>query len=235
LRGTDPRRPDAGLGDFCDQLSFASRGQYFLGVTEREFWNDAYRYDPVHASVPDHIITTETTGLTPGTALDIGCGTGGNTLALAGQGWNVTGIDFSDQAVFLAERAVWRAGVTARFEVVDATDWSSLHTYDLVLSTYSLPAGGHAVTFIRNACKAVAPGGTILIAEWNTTMAAIWGFRECELHTPDGIAEAMNGFTIEIQEVRRIESFFPDDDPRASHGSWAEIAVVRARRDGASS
>lgn len=199
-------------------------------MTEREFWNDAYRYNPEHAAVPDHIISREVSKLTPGTALDIGCGTGGNTLALAGQGWNVTGIDFSDQAVFLAERSAWKAGVTARFEVVDATDWSSLHTYDLVLSTYSLPAGGHAVTFIRNACKAVAAGGTILIAEWNTSMAPVWGFRECELHTPHGIAAAMNGFEIEIQEVRRIESFFDGDDPRATHGRWAEIAVVRARR-----
>lgn len=200
-------------------------------VTEHEFWNDAYEYNPAYTVVPDHVVVTDTRDLPPGTALDIGCGTGHNTLALASRGWNVTGIDFSEQAVFLAERAAWKAGVQARFEVIDATDWVSPNRYDLVVSTYSLPSGGRAVTFIRNACKAVLPGGTILIAEWNTSMAAVWGFRESELHTPGGIAATMNGFTTESEEVRRIENFFADDDPRATHGEWAEIAVVRARRE----
>lgn len=210
-------------------LFFFSWSQYFSDVTEREFWNDAYESDPAHTIVPDHVVLRETNHLSAGTALDMGCGSGQNILALAARGWQVTGIDFSEHAVFLAERAAWKAGVHARFKVADAIDWTSTNRYDLVVSTYSLPVGGRAVAYIRNACKAVAPGGTILIAEWNTSMAPVWGFRECTLHTPDGIAAAMPGFTIIEREVRRIETFFHPADPRAAHGPWAEIAVVRAR------
>ncbi|MCJ7511394.1 MAG: methyltransferase domain-containing protein, partial [Anaerolineales bacterium] len=40
----------------------------------------------------------------PGRALDLGCGTGTNTLALAERGWEVTAIDFSSGALRVARR-----------------------------------------------------------------------------------------------------------------------------------
>ncbi len=199
-------------------------------MTEREFWNDAYKVDPEHTVVPDHIVHDEIVSLAPGSALDIGCGTGSNTVALARQGWQVTGIDFAEEAVFLAERAAWKAGVSARFHVGDALHWTETNRYDLVVSTFALPDGGRAIAFLRNACRAVVPGGTILIVEWNTSMAKPWGFRESELFTPTGISAALEGFEIRRQEVVRVERFFTVDDPRADHGLWAEIAVVRAER-----
>jgi SAM-dependent methyltransferase len=199
-------------------------------MTDREFWDDAYHSDSTHTIVPDHVIAGEIYGLTPGRALDIGCGSGANALTLARAGWDVTGVDFSDHAVFLAERAAWNEGLSARFLVEDATSWNDGKRYDLVVCTYSLPSDGKAIACLRNAVRSVSDGGTIVIAEWNTSMASVWGFRECELFTPERIASEMNGFDIQVQEVRRIDSFFDADDPRAIHGRWAEIAVVRATR-----
>lgn len=57
--------------------------------------------------------------VTPGSALDIGCGTGDNAIWLAQQGFTVTGIDFSELAIQQAKEKAEKKTVTCRFEVMD--------------------------------------------------------------------------------------------------------------------
>jgi len=54
-------------------------------------------------------------------ALDLGCGSGGNVVYLAGRGFEATGVDFSPAAIAQARRAAAEAGVDARFLVGDVT------------------------------------------------------------------------------------------------------------------
>jgi len=60
-------------------------------------------------------------GLPPGRALDLGCGTGTNSLYLARHGWQVVGVDFAGMAIRIARRKARQAGVTADFYVADVT------------------------------------------------------------------------------------------------------------------
>lgn len=63
----------------------------------------------------------------PGRALDIGCGTGLNSIYLARHGWDVTGIDFASPAIVRARKRLRNANTTgqrplrARFLRGDAT------------------------------------------------------------------------------------------------------------------
>lgn len=57
-----------------------------------------------------------------GRALDIGCGTGGHTHALARRGWDATGVDF----VPLAIKKARARGDNASFVCADVTDLASL-------------------------------------------------------------------------------------------------------------
>ena len=64
----------------------------------------------------------------PGYALDIGCGTGTNTLYLARHGWQAIGIDFAEPAIRLANRKLRESKDltgSARFVRMDATKLAS--------------------------------------------------------------------------------------------------------------
>lgn len=57
----------------------------------------------------------------PGKALDIGCGNGANTLTLARNGWDATGVDLIDRALTKARERLTEAHVAAKIVKADAT------------------------------------------------------------------------------------------------------------------
>lgn len=59
--------------------------------------------------------------LAPGPALDIGCGTGDNSIYLADHGWQVTGVDYVQKAVDKARAKAAARDLDARFEQADVT------------------------------------------------------------------------------------------------------------------
>src|SRR5215467_1075667 len=59
--------------------------------------------------------------LSPGRALDLGCGTGANSVFLARHGFEVTGVDFSAVALAKAGRSAEAAGVRVDFVEDDLT------------------------------------------------------------------------------------------------------------------
>lgn len=68
----------------------------------------------------------------PGRGLDLASGEGRNAMWLAGEGWEMTAVDFSEVAV---ERGRERSG-RVDFVVADILDWEPEGTFDLVLIAY---------------------------------------------------------------------------------------------------
>ena len=194
------------------------------------FWNEAYEEDPNQVEVADLILDEELEGLPVGTALDLGCGAGTNALKLAERGWSVVGVDWAEHAIELARRSAQEKGLDATFYVGDTTTWEPPAKFDLVISTYALPGGEDSQRTLHTAVKALAPGGTLLVAEWDKSMSEVWNFAEDELLSPEQIVVLLPGLEIEKAEVRRLQDIFPGDDPRAQEGSSANIAFVRARK-----
>jgi SAM-dependent methyltransferase len=60
-----------------------------------------------------------------GAALDVGCGTGDNSIYLAKHGWRVTGVDYVPKAVDKARAKAVADNVDVRFEEADVTDLCS--------------------------------------------------------------------------------------------------------------
>jgi 2-polyprenyl-3-methyl-5-hydroxy-6-metoxy-1,4-benzoquinol methylase len=153
-----------------------------------------------------------------------------NALKLAERGWSVVGVDWAQDAIELATNSARQKGLDATFHVGDITTWEPCSQFDLVISTYALPGGEDSKRTLDTARRALAPGGTLLVAEWDRSMAEVWGFAEDDLLSAEEIAELLPGLEIDKAEVRQLQNVFPsDDDPRAHHGSTANVAVVRAR------
>jgi 2-polyprenyl-3-methyl-5-hydroxy-6-metoxy-1,4-benzoquinol methylase len=195
-----------------------------------QFWDDSYKEDAEHTLVPDKIVAAEIADLAPGRALDLGCGSGQNALMLAEQGWSVLGVDFSEHAVTLANAVAEQRGLDARFLVADTTAWRPDEQFELVLSTFALPGGDGNARVMSTAAAALKPGGTLLVAEWDASMAEVWHFDADELLTPEQIVAILPELDIVQAEVRHIPDMFDADDPRAYAGTSANVALVRAQK-----
>lgn len=134
---------------------------------ESPAWDERYSGEgKIWSGDPNPQLVAEVSGLTPGTALDVGCGEGGDVIWLARHGWVVTGADFSAAGLARAARHAEEAGVAERTDwwQVDARDFSAAdRTFDLVTTHFLHPPDGGMVAVARRLAEAVAPGGHLLV------------------------------------------------------------------------
>jgi cyclopropane fatty-acyl-phospholipid synthase-like methyltransferase len=130
--------------------------QYLLG---RARWDTG-------VTPPEVVEQIERGDLTPGRALDLGCGTGTNCIYLARHGWEAVGVDFSALAIRRARRKARRAGVDCRFYQADVTDLAFLTgPFDLALDIgclHSVPPEGWA-RYAAGLARLVRPGGHYML------------------------------------------------------------------------
>jgi 2-polyprenyl-3-methyl-5-hydroxy-6-metoxy-1,4-benzoquinol methylase len=75
-------------------------------------WDERYsEHAQMWSGRPNGTLLVEVVALTPGTALDVGCGEGGDAVWLAEHGWRVTGLDVSQAALTRAQTAARARGV----------------------------------------------------------------------------------------------------------------------------
>jgi SAM-dependent methyltransferase len=125
--------------------------------------------------------------LPPGSALDLGCGTGTNVIYLARNGWEATGVDFVRRAVKQARRKAGAAGVSPRLIVGDVTRLGELGNHGLVLDLgcfHTIPETRRDA-YVEGVTRVAEPGAVLLL----------FGF------APDAIRPAPKGVT--EAELRR--------------------------------
>ncbi len=81
--------------------------QRFGAAAQAAEWDARYgeRDRAMWSGRPNGRLAAEVADLTPGRALDVGCGEGADAIWLARRGWTVTAIDISDVAVGRAREA----------------------------------------------------------------------------------------------------------------------------------
>jgi SAM-dependent methyltransferase len=116
--------------------------------------------------VPPEVRALAGNGREPGRALDLGCGTGTNSIYLAQQGFTVVGVDFSGKAIELARRKARQAGVAVDFHTGDVTRLDFLNEpFEAVLDVgcfHGLDAVGRA-RYAAHLARLTRPGSTFLL------------------------------------------------------------------------
>lgn len=128
-------------------------------------WHDANDHGVARELAVNPHLAREVRNLTPGTALDAGCGQGAEAIWLANAGWQVTAVDISAEALVLASKST--AGrtpglVSVEWVEADLSIWEPDGTFDLVTTHYAHPSTSQ-LDFYERISGWVAPGGTLLI------------------------------------------------------------------------
>ncbi|KUG08098.1 class I SAM-dependent methyltransferase [Solirubrum puertoriconensis] len=147
---------------------------------ERQRWNRSLTRDTAYKfnRQPNALLMEVAKGRKPGKALDVGMGQGRNTLFLARQGWDVTGVDIADEAVAEAQAEAKRQNLRINAVVSPMESFTyGTNRYDLVAFVYEGCFEGQPEV-LANIRKALKPGG-VLVFEFFHREAGI------EMNRPD--------------------------------------------------
>jgi SAM-dependent methyltransferase len=181
-----------------------------------EFWDSLWSERDEPPTGPDDLLAAQTSTLTPGRALDIGCGAGANAVWLAERGWKVTAVDFAKAAIEQARRLAGDRGVDVEFVVADAASYKPNRDYDLITSFYIQLPPRELASMLRNSAGALSPGGTLLfVSHDRSSPPPGWTDEDLEtLTTPDGVASGLSGLEV-------LEAYVLEHDHGGAHASPA--------------
>jgi len=194
-------------------------------------WDARYsEQDALWSGRPNGRLVAEVAGLTPGRALDVGCGEGADAIWLARAGWMVTAIDISGVALDRARAAADRADAVVEWICGDALQMAlPASSFDLLSMQYpALPkAAGEAA--MRALLDTVRPGGLLLavyhdLDDEHREHMKSRGFDPADYVDADDLGQLLgDDFTVELRAVE------PRIDPPPDNPHTADV-ILRARR-----
>jgi thioredoxin reductase/SAM-dependent methyltransferase len=199
-------------------------------------WDHRYGGEQVWSGNPNGTLVAEIVGITPGRALDVGAGEGGDAIWLAEQGWKVTANDISQRALDRVANEAARRGLVVECHHSDANavDPFEREAFDLVSAQYASIPRTPDGRGVRNLLDAVAPGGTLLVVghDLEPMRTAIDTSRESRPFDPDAyvrvedVAAALadaSDWEIDVHERRARPA-------GAASSHHVDDVVLRARR-----
>ncbi|WP_019972129.1 bifunctional 2-polyprenyl-6-hydroxyphenol methylase/3-demethylubiquinol 3-O-methyltransferase UbiG [Mycobacterium sp. 141] len=161
----------------------------------REFWDSIYRRAGQAATGRVNAPLVEfASQLVPGKALDLGCGTGGDSIWLAQHGWRVVAVDVAPSALRLAADFARQLHVdeSIEFQQHDLSDSFPVGSFDLVSAQYlHSPVRFHRPEILKRAVNAVRPGGTLLIVDHGSAAPWSWKISEHQFLSPQEVLASL--------------------------------------------
>lgn len=169
--------------------------EFFARQFERQIASGDFALNPFERAALAHL---------QGEVLDLGCGLGNLTLAMAARGARVTAIDACAKAVESLQARVARLGLAVEASTADLSTWSPNRQWDGVacIGLLMFFAPEHARTALAALPGAVRPGGTAVVnalVEGSTYQEMFGGAPHC-LFAPGEIRAAFPGWTLLMDE-----------------------------------
>lgn len=126
---------------------------------DAQAWDERYAAEPEMWGPANATVVEAVERLSPGTAVDLGCGDGRHAAWLSQHGWRVQAVDFSEVAVAQARARPDADHARIEWLVGDAETWQPHAPVDLVLVAYlHLP---RLTTVLRTARTWLAAHGAL--------------------------------------------------------------------------
>jgi SAM-dependent methyltransferase len=106
--------------------------------------------------------------------LDVGCGTGATSLAMAAAGAKVTGLDVSKPMLGLARKRAAEAGLDIAFIEADASAHAFAPEYDLIFSRFGVMFFDDPIGAFANLHRALRTGGRLAFVCWRPLAENLW-------------------------------------------------------------
>jgi SAM-dependent methyltransferase len=191
----------------------------------QEFWEQHYgTRDRVWSGRVNARLAELAAALTPGRALDLGCGEGADALWLADRGWGVVAVDVSQTALQRAAADAVSRGLERRvdFQRHDLSDSFPVGTFDLVSAQYlHSPIAFDRAQVLRRAADAVVSGGLLLIADHGA--APPWARNLDHDHDFPGADEVVHSLNLDAAQWHRARV---EAAPREAVGPEGQTATV---------
>ncbi|MCK0173437.1 bifunctional 2-polyprenyl-6-hydroxyphenol methylase/3-demethylubiquinol 3-O-methyltransferase UbiG [Mycolicibacterium sp. F2034L] len=170
--------------------------------------------------------------LSPGTALDVGCGEGADAIWLARHGWRVVGVDVSETALNRAAEDAARAGVAERisFERHDLSVSLPDGQFDLASVQFlHCPYDWDRDAVLRRVAERVAPGGVFVLVDHGSAPS---GMHEGHHHHFPSVHEVLEGLALDPERWERLRVEAVEREMTGPDGQVATISdnVIVLRR-----
>lgn len=193
------------------------------GKTAQEFWEGHYRGSPAGTGRPNPILVEVASALTPGSALDLGSGGGGDALWLAERGWSVTAVDVSPTALTRLSESALAAGLSARVQVElhDLATSTPEGPFDLLSAQYlHSPIALDRASVLRRLAGQVRVGGVLLVVDHASAPPWSWADPATTFPSPEQTLVDL-GLDLDAWRVDRV-----DAPQREAVGPGGQRAVV---------
>jgi SAM-dependent methyltransferase len=170
----------------------------------------------------------------PGTALDLGCGEGGDAMWLAERGWRVVAVDISDTALARAAEDAQTRGIGDQidFQQHDLSQSFPRGAFDLVSAQFlhsTVPLDRTAI--FTAAAGAVRPGGLLLIVDHSGPPPRASKLNHHhEFPSPAEVLTALNLPKTEWDQVRVGAAEREVTGPDGDSATWTDNVIVLRRR-----
>ncbi|HSE08624.1 MAG TPA: class I SAM-dependent methyltransferase [Nocardioidaceae bacterium] len=207
---------------------------------------DAHDWDQRYAATElvwsaraNQFVESELADLAPGRAIDVAAGEGRNSIWLAGRGWDVTAVDFSevglDKGRALAARHEQDGALHIEWVRADVLEYDpGEQTFDLALLAYLQLRAEQRRAAVRRAFLSLRDGGTLFVVAHDSTnlTEGTGGPQYPEvLYTAEDVLADLDGERFEVVRAERVaREVAPTEDDRDHAPRTAYDALVRLVR-----
>jgi len=142
----------------------------FQAIASR-WWDPESEFKPLHDINPLRVeyIDRQSGGLAGKTVVDIGCGGGLLSEAMAARGARVTGIDLAEQSLDVARLHLHESGLEVDYRHVAAEDFAEEkpQAFDVVTCLEMLEHVPDPASIVAAAARLLKPGGSLVLSTLN--------------------------------------------------------------------